>query len=104
MREGKRKRGDSMTRDEFMDVVYDELHSDGDNNRANRIIDAADSYAQPEPAQWVQMLINRHMYKCSNCLVAWNKRLVFDDDGYSKNIFMKYCPCCGKKMEGVVTE
>ena len=21
-----------MTRDEFMDVVYDELHSDGDNN------------------------------------------------------------------------
>lgn len=88
-----------MTRDEFMELVYDELNSDGDNNRANRIIDAADSYAEPESAQWVQMLINRRMYKCSNCQVAWNKRLVFDNEGYSKNIFMKYCPCCGRKMQ-----
>lgn len=54
---------------------------------------------EPEPAQWVQMLINSRMYKCSNCHVAWNKRLVFDDEGYSKNIFMKYCPCCGRKMQ-----
>ena len=29
-------------RDEFMDVVYDELSDDADNCRANRIIDAAD--------------------------------------------------------------
>lgn len=35
-----------MTREEFMDLVYDELHSDGDNNRANRIIDAADCYKE----------------------------------------------------------
>lgn len=35
-----------MTRDEFMNVVYKELHSDGDNYRANRIIDAADYYAE----------------------------------------------------------
>lgn len=55
--------------------------------------------AEPESAQWVQMLINSRMYKCSNCHVAWNKRLVFDDEGYSKNIFMKYCPCCGRKMQ-----
>lgn len=55
--------------------------------------------AQPEQAQWVQMLINRNMYKCSNCNNAWNKRLVFENDGYSKNIFMKYCPCCGRKMQ-----
>ena len=55
--------------------------------------------AQPESAQWVQMLINPNLYKCSNCQVAWNKRLVFDNDGYSKNIFMKYCPCCGRKMQ-----
>lgn len=34
-----------MTREEFMNIVYSELHSDGDNNRANRIIDAADEYA-----------------------------------------------------------
>ena len=31
-----------MTRDEFMDLVYAELSDDGDNYRANRIIDAAD--------------------------------------------------------------
>lgn len=35
-----------MTRDEFLNVVYDELVSDPDNNRANRIIDAADEYAE----------------------------------------------------------
>lgn len=35
-----------MTREEFMEIVYDELHSDGDNCRANRIIDAADEYAE----------------------------------------------------------
>ena len=57
------------------------------------------SSAEPETAQWVQMRINRNLYKCSNCQVAWNKRLVFDNEGYSENIFMKYCPCCGKKMK-----
>lgn len=35
-----------MDREEFMSIVYDELHSDGDNTRANRIIDAADEYAE----------------------------------------------------------
>ena len=35
-----------MTREEFMDIVYSELHSDSDNYRANRIIDAADEYAE----------------------------------------------------------
>lgn len=58
--------------------------------------------AQPEPAQWVQMLINPHLYKCSNCQVAWNKRLVFDNEGHSENIFMKYCPCCGRKMKAKI--
>lgn len=33
-------------RNEFMNLIYDELHSDGDNCRANRIIDAADRYAE----------------------------------------------------------
>lgn len=42
-----------MTRDEFMDLVYDELYSDGDNNRANRIIDAADSYAEDCEPHWI---------------------------------------------------
>lgn len=52
-----------------------------------------------ESAQWVQLHINPNLYKCSNCQVAWNKRLVFDNEGYGKNIFMKYCPCCGRKMK-----
>lgn len=41
-----------MTREEFMDIVYSELHSDGDNYRANRIIDAADEYAE-EHTKWI---------------------------------------------------
>lgn len=32
-------------REKFMTVVYDELSDDSDNCRANRIIDAADVYA-----------------------------------------------------------
>ena len=34
-----------MTREEFSDLVYDELCDDSDNCRANRIIDAANDYA-----------------------------------------------------------
>ena len=36
----------AKARDEFMGVVYDELSDDADNCRANRIIDAADEYAE----------------------------------------------------------
>lgn len=35
-----------MNRDEFMELVYAEFASDPDNNRANRIIEAADEYAE----------------------------------------------------------
>lgn len=41
-----------MTREEFMDIVYSELHSDGDNYRANRIIDAADEYMETQ-SRWI---------------------------------------------------
>ena len=41
-----------MTREEFMNIVYSELYSDDDNYRANRIIDAADEYAE-EPNKWI---------------------------------------------------
>lgn len=40
-----------MNRDEFMEIVYEELQSDPDNNRANRIIDAADEYAEYEASK-----------------------------------------------------
>lgn len=42
-----------MTRDEFMNVVYEELYNDKDNSRANRIIDAADSYAEENKPHWI---------------------------------------------------
>lgn len=35
----------SNARKDFMGIVYDELSDDADNHRANRIIDAADAYA-----------------------------------------------------------
>lgn len=41
-----------MTREELMDIVYSELHSDDDNYRANRIIDAADEYVE-EQKEWI---------------------------------------------------
>lgn len=44
----KRRNGGSNNpdaREDFMFIVYDELSDDADNNRANRIIDAADVYA-----------------------------------------------------------
>lgn len=34
-----------LVRQQFMDLVYSELSDDADNYRANRIIDAADEYA-----------------------------------------------------------
>ena len=38
--------GTTDARQDFMDIVYSELASDPDNNRANRIIWAADGYAE----------------------------------------------------------
>lgn len=35
-----------MTREEFMDYVYELLSEDSDNIRANLIINAADEYAE----------------------------------------------------------
>jgi hypothetical protein len=43
---GNAGKGKSMDRQEFMDIVYSELESDPDNIRANRIIEAADEYAE----------------------------------------------------------
>ena len=57
-----------MTREEFMDIVYSELQSDGDNYRANRIIDAADEYAG-EQLKWIP--VSDHLpEKNMACLVA----------------------------------
>ena len=58
-----------MTREEFMDIVYSELHSDGDNYRANRIIDAADEYAE-EKTKWIS--INERLPENDDYVLAWN--------------------------------
>lgn len=54
-------------RNEFMSIVYDELFSDGDNNRANRIIDAADEYVEAVQTKPCEDAISRKMvldFKC----------------------------------------
>lgn len=45
-----------MDRQDFMDIVYSELESDPDNNRANRIIWAADGYAERRVDDALQVL------------------------------------------------
>ena len=42
----------SDAREDFMFIVYNELSDDADNNRVNRIIDAADVYADSSGTVW----------------------------------------------------
>ena len=58
-----------MTREEFMDIVYSELHSDGDNYRANRIIDAFDEYVE-EHSRWIS--VNDKLPDNNDDVLAWN--------------------------------
>jgi len=61
-------------RTEFMNLVYDELHSDGDNNRANRIINAADEYVEYSLAKQSEQPKKRteeHKWEtCFDCLLS----------------------------------
>lgn len=47
-------------REEFMNIVYNELNSDPDNNRANRIIDAADEYVDATMESLIKRLMNKY--------------------------------------------
>jgi len=53
------KRNDD-NREAFMAIVYDELNSDPDNNRANRIIDAADEYVDNTIWSFVKRLMGKY--------------------------------------------
>ena len=54
--------GVNMSRKEFMDLVYSELHDDGDNYRANRIIDAADEYVDSKVEEIRNVILQRNEY------------------------------------------
>ena len=94
-----------MNREQFMEIVYSELHSDGDNNRANRIIDAADEYAGPRTGRWVPVGVAEVVggesamwgsaiayHKCSEC-----NGEALEEGGKEK--LSGFCPNCGAKME-----
>ena len=49
-----------VNREEFMNIVYNELNSDLDNNRANRIIDAADEYVDNTMESLIRRLMNEY--------------------------------------------
>ncbi len=100
-----------MTREEFMDIVYSELHSDGDNYRANRIIDAADEYAEEQTektaeAKPMQVELEADGYadgelvydfgKCPNC--GWE----FEEG--DKDWEEPYCCHCGQKLKWFESE
>lgn len=79
-----------LTRDEFMEFVYNELATDSDNFRANRIIDAADEHAEwieydrQKIGCWFDIGVS---CRCSNC-------------GCKNNKTTNYCPSCGAFMKG----
>ena len=66
-------------RDAFMNLVYDELHSDGDNNRANRIIDAADEYVEYSLAKQYAKLGTNLAEVGTDCISRQAALDIFDD-------------------------
>lgn len=68
-----------MDREEFMDIVYSELELDPDNNRANRIIEAADEYAERRVDDALQVMeelqsVQPEIIRCKNCKHHWTHK------------------------------
>lgn len=79
-----------MNRQEFMNIVYSELESDPDNRRANRIIEAADAYA--ESARLSATETNRLL----PCRCGGHPQAVVDDETETK--FGVKCFDCGASI------
>ena len=54
---------------------------------------------EEEDGEWIPVLINAQMLKCSECGFGVNKESVYDHTSPDPLVF-KYCPSCGKKMKG----
>lgn len=90
-------------REDFMNTVYNELSSDPDWNRANRIIKAFDDM----PTADVVPVVSAHWIgeeiACSHC--GRNLDELKDADSYFSsdlmydNDFVHFCPFCGAKMD-----
>lgn len=79
-----------MDRQEFMDIVYSEFESEPDNIRANRIIEAADEYA--ENVRLAETGTNR----LKPCRCGGHPQAVVDDETETK--FGVKCFECGASI------
>ena len=112
-----------MDRDEFMDIVYSELESDPDNNRANRIIWAADGYAERRVDDALQVIEEPQFVQLGTDCISRRRAIdaVVDEldvmdapqwaydslEGRLKQLppvtpkqRTEWCPHCGAKMGG----
>ncbi len=80
------------TREQFMNTVYNILHDDGTNDRANQIIDAFDEATESEKGKWVHL--GGGEYCCDAC------GNVIHTEGSWEKPRQKLCPACGAEMEG----
>lgn len=81
-----------MNREDFMAIVYNELATDSDNLRANRIIEAFDSNTV-QNGYWKSSDFIAGLLTCSQCGVQRNPHFKLGLGSWN------YCPNCGAKMK-----
>lgn len=53
---------------------------------------------EDDEGEWLPVMTNERMLKCSHCGFWANKELVYDYTDPNP-LVLKYCPSCGKKMK-----
>ena len=102
-----------MDRDEFIDFLSEELSEDPDNNRLNRILEAADEYVERAKGDFAEVVLRTRREK-DNKIGRGNARWLINSDGYypycsacmaepKDGIMTDFCPSCGARMEGKIT-